>query len=471
MKVTFIYPSIADSGFKTPSKDTLIRYIHHGVCYLSACAKSAGFETSLIDLRTLTGWDEFSAVIKSDPPRIAAVTIMSPDYSDAMKCIEIVKKISGDSKVIVGGIHPTIRPDEMAANPGIDHIVKGEGEISFIELLKNIRAGKAAPRVIEGLKADIENLPFIDRYLFDCLEYPFDSFLPLPFFTIMAGRGCSYNCKFCAPASKMVHGKGSRRRSVPSVIDEMKMLRGKYGMKSFMFHDDCFTEDKSWVSEFCVRYKEGGFKQPFICQTRSDIICKNPDMIKKLAGIGLKMALIGFESGNDRVLKFIGKAATLKQNLTAAKICKRNGIRVWALHMYGLPTETNKEAMDTVKMIRKIKPYRASAAFFTPHPGSYLYDYCKTNNLSLIDDHDDFVAVPEQDKPKIKGVDYDFLRNAAAESKALPLESRITMKIDRMFRQRKNRRFLRLFREIEAKNPKMHKLDILSLIKTNHPDA
>lgn len=471
MKITFIYPSIADSGFKTPSKDTLIRYIHHGICYLSACVKNAGFETSLIDLRTLTGWDEFSAVVKSDPPRIAAVTMMSPDYSYAIKCIDIIKRADTGSKVIVGGMHPTIRPDEMAANPDIDHIVTGEGEISFVELLNSIRDGKQSPRVIEGRRADVDSLPFIDRYLFDCLEYPFDSFLPLPFFTVMAGRGCSYNCKFCAPASKMVHGKGSRRRSVTNVIEEMKLLRDRYGMKSFMFHDDCFTEDKDWVSEFCARYKEEGFKQPFICQTRSDIICKNPGMIRDLSRIGLKMALIGFESGSDRVLKFIGKAVTLKQNLEAARICKRNGIRVWALHMYGLPTETNEEAGDTVKMIKSIKPYRASAAFFTPHPGSYLYDYCRTNNLSLIDDHDDFVAVPEEDKPKIRGVDYVFLRKAAIESKALPMESRITMKLDRMFRQKKNRRFLRLFRETEKQNPGMRKLDILSLIKTRYPDA
>ncbi len=375
MRITFIYPSIADSGFKSPSKDMLIRYIHHGICYLSACAKRCGFETSLLDLRTFSGWDEFSDAVKRDPPRVAAVTMMSPDYSYAMKCIDIVKRACKDSKVIIGGMHPTIRPDEMSANPDIDYIVKGEGEVSFVELLRNIQAEKASSRVIEGSRADIDSLPFIDRYLFDCLEYPFDSFLPLPFFTIMAGRGCSYNCKFCAPASKMVHGKGSRRRSVASVIEELKVLRDKYGMKSFMFHDDCFTEDKAWVSEFCACYKKEGFKQPFICQTRSDIICKSADMIKKLAGIGLKMALIGFESGSDRVLKFIGKAVTLKQNIDAAKICKQNGVRVWALHMYGLPTETNEEASDTVRMIKKIKPYRASAAFFTPHPGSYLYDY------------------------------------------------------------------------------------------------
>jgi len=471
MKVTFVYPSLVDSGFNAGGKDVTLRYIHHGLCYLSACAKEAGFETSLVDLRTFSGWEGFSEALRVNPPKIAAVTLMSPDYSYAMKAIDILKGISEDTKVIVGGIHPTIRPDELAANKNIDFIVKGEGEIVFVDLLKDIQAGKDNPRIIEGKAPDIEKLPFIDRYLFDCLEYPFDFFLPMPFFTIMAGRGCSYNCKFCAPASKMVHGKGARRRSVESVIGELKALQDKYGMKSFMFHDDCFTENKAWVTDFCSAYRKEGFKQDFICQTRADIICRHPDMIRMLSRVGLKMVMIGFESGSDRVLKFIGKGVTRKQNLEAAAICKRNGLRVWALHMYGLPTETNLEAQDTVSMMKKIRPYRSSAAFFTPHPGSYLYEYCKTNNLSLIDDHDDFVAIPEEDKPKIRGIDYDFMRSAAVQSKKLPFESKIAMRIDRMFGCRKNRHFLRAFRRTEKENPGMHKLDILSLMKAGNNDA
>lgn len=467
MKVLFIYPSLVDSGFKTASRDITTRYIHHGLCYLSACAKRYGFETSLIDLRTLSGWDEVADKIRQANFDVAAITMMSPDYSYAMKCIDIIKDIRKDAKVVVGGMHPTIMPDELIANNKIDHIIKGEGEKTFVDLLKNLKDGKKSERVLTGEKADVDSLPFIDRQLFDCLEYPFDSFLPLPFFTIMAGRGCSYNCKFCAPASKLVFGRGARRRSVESVIEELRVLKSKYGMKSFMFHDDCFTEDKKWVFKFCDAYSKEGLSCAFICQTRADIICKNPDMIKRLAAIGLKMVMIGFESGNDRVLKFVGKAVTVKQNIAAAKICKRYGLRVWAHHMYGLPTETNQEAYDTVKMIKKIKPYRASAAFFTPQPGSYLYDYCKSNGLSLIGDHDNFVALPEEDKPKIKGVDYDFMRKAAMESKKLPLGSRIRMRLDKIFLCKKNRRFMRAFKKLEAANPGMHKLDILKIMREN----
>jgi len=464
MKVTFIYPSLSGCGFSASSDGLLLRPIHQGLCYLSSCIKKAGHETELIELKLLKGWDDFEDRVKRSDIQIAAITIMSPDYPDVVRCVDIIKRINPKTKIVVGGIHPTVMTKEVEANDKIDYIVRGEGESSFVELLDKLASGEAGGRVIEGRGAIVDELPFVDRYLFDCLESPWDFFMPLPYFTIMAGRGCSYNCKFCAPASKMVHGKGSRRRSVKSVIDELKILRDEFGMKSFMFSDDCFTENKTWVFEFCEAYEDLGFDHPFICQTRADIICKNPEMFKKLSGIGLRMALIGFESGNDRILKFIGKGVTAKQNLEAAKICRACGIRIFASYILGLPTETNEEARDTVNMIKKIRPYRAGANFFTPLPGSYLYDYCKEHDLSLIDDHDCLRRVASEDRPKIRGIDHEFIINAVKESQEMPWEVRLLMKTDRIFPNRRNRKFLRSFREMVKGNPGKHKLDILKLM-------
>jgi radical SAM superfamily enzyme YgiQ (UPF0313 family) len=465
MKITFIYPSVASTGFNPAGKDTLLRNIHHGLCCLSACAKQAGFETDLIDMGALGGWDDLRDKIAKDPVKVAAVTMMSPDVPWAMKAVAILKKADPRTVVIAGGIHPTIFPEETAANSDIDYVVRCEGEGAFVPLLRKIEAGESSDRVMTGSPVPMGELPWIDRRLFDCLEYPWDYFLHMPFFTIMAGRGCSYNCKFCAPASKMVHGRSSRRRTVKSVIGELAFLRDEFGMGSFMFHDDCLTEDKDWVMEFCDAYRAAGFRQRFVCQTRADIVCRHPAMIRGLARAGLRMAQIGFESGNDRVLKFINKGVTLKQNLEANRICRANGLRVFANYMIGLPTETKEEAADTFAMISRMRPYRASAAFFTPHPGSYLYEYCKEKALSLIDDHDDVVRLPEDDKPKIKGVDYGFLKRAVAASRKPTLESAVTAKVDKMFRNRFNRNFLRRFRRIASAHPGAHKLEILRMMK------
>ena len=90
--------------------------------------------------------------------------------------------------------------------------------------------------------------------------------------------------------------------------------------------------------------------------------------------------------------------------------------------MLGIPTETKEEVMDTVRMIKKIKPDVRSPAFYTPHPGSDLYKYCIENNLSLIKSHSEYRRNPYGEK--VKGVDYNFLRKARDESLELNLKEK-----------------------------------------------
>ncbi len=434
MKIIFVYPSLSDASFNTEGKPILFNQTHRGLCCLSAVCRKEGFnDIGLIDLRLLRGWEEFRGRVEREKPDVAGITVMSPDYEYAVKCIDIIKEASPGTKTVAGGMHPTIRTEEMAGNKNVDHIITGEGETAFVELVKQIEKGKAPERIIKGELADVDKIPFEDRELFDFLEKPYEFFLPPPFVTVLASRGCPYYCKFCAPGSKLLHGNRTRRRSVDSVIGELKELHRQYGFRSLQFWDDCFGVDRNWVMEFCDKYKKEGFRQPFICLMRADIICRNPDMMKKLRKAGLVMALIGFETGNERMLKFVNKGTTLKQHLKATKICKRLGIKIWAMHMFGLPTETNEEARDTARIIKKIKPYRSSTAFFTPFPGSFFYEYCKENNLSLIGDHDAVAIFPEDDTPKIKNIDYNFMRKLATDSKNLPLRSKVRIRIERIF--------------------------------------
>ena len=137
-------------------------------------------------------------------------------------------------------------------------------------------------------------------------------------------------------------------------------------------------------------------------------------MVERMAQAGLKGYFIGFESGNDRVLRFLRKGTTRAINLEAARICRKNGIAIWANYMMGIPTESKEEVMDTVSMLKAIDPDYYSPAFYTPHPGSDLYDYCIENDLSLITSHEQYRRSPTE--AKIKGADYEFLQWALEES-------------------------------------------------------
>ena len=417
LKVTLVHASISSCGFNSFGRaDDLTEstWISHGLSSIASYAQSEGFHVDLIDLRKLKNWRDFAKEITRRNPDVVGLTMMSVDFNPVMRSIDIIKKVNSGIKVIVGGPHPTVMPQEVIPNSQVDYIILGEGEISFVTLLKDIQMGKIGERIIQGIKPELDNLPFVDREIYGHFEEPCVEGFPSPFFTIIAGRGCIYNCSFCQPAERTIFGRKVRRRSVRNVIEELKFLREKHNFQSLMIHDDCLTEDIDWVTDFCNEYEQEGFKQPFICQSRADLICRNEELVKTMKKVGLSTFIIGFESGNQRILKFLRKGTIVEQNYEAARICRKYGIKIWANYMLGIPTESKQEAMDTVKMIKKIRPDHCSPAFFTPHPGSDLYEYCIENELSLITSHNEYRRNPYG--AKIRNIDYKFLNAALQES-------------------------------------------------------
>jgi anaerobic magnesium-protoporphyrin IX monomethyl ester cyclase len=426
LKTTLVFAGIAGRGFNSLKQGMDAGWISHGLASLSAAAKAQGHEIDLIDLRALDGWDHFREILAERDPDVVGVTMMSVDYNPARQVVAIAKEVNPGIITVIGGPHVTIALEDSLRIPHVDYLVMGESEVSFPRLLQLIEGGDPPPhRVLRGATPDLDAIPFADRDLFldewhkwgydiDSPEVPFVEELPPPFATIIAGRGCIYNCAFCKPGEDYLFGKRTRRRSVDNVIQELHMLVEKYHLASFMFHDDCLTEDREWVMEFTDKYIAEGFSLPFFCQTRADIVVKHEDMVARMAKAGLRGYFVGFESGNDRILKFIRKGTTAEQNRQAARVCRKYRIAVWANYMLGLPTETKEEVMDTVRLVKDIDPDYYSPAFFTPHPGTDLYDYVVEQDLSRITDYDSYRRNPTE--PKIKGQDYAFLKWAMVES-------------------------------------------------------
>ena len=429
MKVALLYPGITETGFAKDGFRPKTGWMHHGLCSISASLKSKGHKVSLIDLRQLSGWDKLPGLITSLMPEVVGITMMSLDFDYALESARIIKKTNPMIKIIVGGAHPTIMESELINNSDIDYIFKGEAEVTLPEILDEVRKGSLKTKVIQGEAPDLEKIAFIDRHLFKTLEAPLVPFLKMPFITAIAGRGCTYNCSFCQPAEKIMFGPKVRRVSVERFIDELLIAKREIGLNSLMVHDDCLLEDTAWVEKFLRIYRKN-FNKPFICQSRADIIVRSPGLFRDMKRSGLAMLLIGFESGSQRMLNFLRKGTTVEQNYKAAAICKKLGVRVWANFMMGMPTETNEEVTDTIRMIKRIKPYMPSPSFYTPHPGSDLYNFCAENDLSLIKKHEDYRRDPTG--AKIKGVDYEFLRKSLAKAAAVPRSVKLRRKIDRL---------------------------------------
>ena len=416
MKTLLIYPAISLCGFgarRPLTGNGEVDWIHHGVGLVASYARSKGFDISVLDMRALNSWDDFDLAIKQIDPDVIGISISYIDYKVSLEAVRRIKAINPYKLIVVGGFTPSLFPDIFLNNPLVDFVVVGEGEIAFTRLLGDIESRDPIyiGKRVEGVKPDLDKLPFIDRSLFDYERETTCFFGPgqhYPHITMIAGRGCPYSCKYCQPAESKVYGK-YRIRSVDNVMAELEALKSRYNFKSVTFWDDTFTLDKAWVMEFCDKF-EKHYKADLALYCRADIAYNNEDMIERLAGIGTMWMCIGFETGSQRVLDFIGKGVSLEQNFKSAELCRKYGIKVMGTFMLGLPTETPDESWQTIKMIKKLNTEHNVLFYFTPIPSTGLYDYCIENDLIVRSEADMFdISRLNAYNPRIKGIDYDYL--------------------------------------------------------------
>ncbi len=432
-KVLLVNPALAygtwNADLKKPSPDNI--FIRLGLAYLAGALKARGHEVSLADLRVLTGWDEYEELVKRVSPDCIGISMHSVELSYAVEAGKRAKKILPKVVTVAGGIHPTMFPEECLDTGAFDYVVQGEGEISLPLLVED---PKRFPKSFWGEAPDLDKVPFPDREIWtdfktrmNCEPFGISQFsFPLPMVEIINARGCPYNCKFCCgPGEHQLYTKVTesgkrvpyiRGRSVSNVIAEIEMLIEKYGIKSAMFHDDQFIMNPQWVAEFIKElHKSGLVKKGFkwVTSSRADIICRNDELIGKMADAGLLLLIVGFESFSPRILQWFGKGVTPEQNSRAAEILHKHNVKVWANYILGIPTDTGWHKEDdlmTVDGVLRANPVHFSPAFYTPVPGSGLYDFYKNNHLIIGDEGNERLSNRGAMDAKVKGVDYDFLK-------------------------------------------------------------
>ena len=409
-KVLLIYPGIGISGFNPRSNKHNggeFGWIHHGIAMIGAVLLKNGHKVLLSDLRHDRSWTDLGELVRSYQPDWVGISASYLDTKAAKISATIAKRNAPSCKVVVGGLSPTLDTHLWENETCIDHIITNEGEVSILKLIN----GEITDRIIKGEQPDLGSLPYVARHLFD---YPYESSTGFtgdqdtPMVTMISARGCPFQCSYCQPAERMVFGKGTRQRPVDHVIGELKELRDKYHFKSITWWDDTFTINKVWLKEFCEKYKTEGFDAEMVVCNRADIICRDKETVKMLADIGVKCFVIGFETGTDRMLNFLKKGTTVDMNLKAAEICKKYGVKIFGTFMLGLPGETKFESESTCEMIKIINPDYKIVFYFTPIPGTDIYQHCVDNNLIL---RDDLLSIERTGNytPKIRGIDYEYL--------------------------------------------------------------
>jgi len=347
-------------------------------------------------------YKEVRGVIVNERPDVIGISVSTSSYKAALNIARLSKNLNSNIKVVFGGVHPTVLPEEVLQTRLVDVVVRGEGEFTFLEVIKALEKGKPIRGILgtsfvaddgsivhnpnRDLITDLDTLPFPARHLVLNVEG-----LSKSYDRIMTSRGCPFGCTFCD--SNKIWGKKVRFRSVKNVIDEIKEIKRKFGVSFFCIDDDTFTINPKYVGELCDEFIKENLGISWWCQIRTENITES--LVKKMKRAGCTTVAMGIESGDDNILRRINKQLDKKTVLQASIIFKKYGILVDAFFMFGFPWENKIELDTTIKFMKEINPNYAWLAIIIPYPGTKLFaDYShKLKKLGERADWSDFVHV------------------------------------------------------------------------------
>ena len=347
-----------------------------GPMSISGVLKKSGHQCRLI----IVGNDKkhLMKIAEYDPDLIGFSTMTGPHRWVLKMAGEIKQQF--DKPIILGGSHPTFFP-EIIQEAAVDMICLGEGEYALLELADKIDRGedgstvrnlwvKKNGRLIQNpLRPLIENLdelPFPDRALYDHCAL----LRAVPAMKFLTGRGCPYRCTFCFnhQFNELYRGLGRmvRKRSVASLIQEIRVTAKKYGLRLIRFPDDTFSGNKRWLLEFLPKYK-AEVNLPFTGLAHANEL--DEETIRTLKSAGCLNVYFGVETGNERLRnQLLRKNLTNGRLLETARWLRKHRLKFGTYNMFGLPQETLAMAFETIQFNQKLRPNFTINNIFQPYP-------------------------------------------------------------------------------------------------------
>ena len=373
-----------------------------GVAYVASSLGRAGFEPRIVDLsfsiQERLNVDAVAKAVLDHEPDAVGISSFTSTVSSAFRVTEAIKKENGSVPIVLGGPHATALPRETLSEcSALDGVIVGEGEQAVQEYLALLHCGTtsrtststkgfvyrngkelvgtAVPSYIE----DLDALPFPARNLFDLKKYAaFSSSLVAkrsPVASIATSRGCPHACVFCARTSG---GNRFRSRSPANVVAELEKLE-EMGFREFQVVDDDFTHDRQRVLEICrlMGERKLDLSWNLLGGVRADEV--DQQLLAAMYSAGCYSIHFGMESGDDSVLKHVGKGITTSQVKDAVHAAKKIGYHVTLYVIIGLPGSTLESEKKTLGLVKEVGSDVTRASICTPYPGSRLWEMEKDN--------------------------------------------------------------------------------------------
>ena len=362
-----------------------------GIMCLSAVLRQAGHETRFC----FPHLKEADAIIRDWQPDILAYSVATGHHHFYLKFNREIKKRFPRLLSVFGGPHPTFSPENIMADESVDALCRGEGDWSFLNFVNRlsqngnhattpgfwVRANGVVHRnALAPLVEDLDALPLPDRTILYDVYAPAREIGVKNFLTM---RGCPYHCTYCfnhqyhalyADTCKMV-----RRRSVASVIEEIKAVAEHYPLQLVYFRDDNFVLFPDWVREFSGHYRrEIGL--PFVCAGRLNLI--TDDVVRDLRNAGCVSIEVGIEAGSDHVRNEILKRDMSREQIESGiRRLRKAGIRVLSENLIAVPGSTLADDLETYRLNLKCRVDYPNSAILKPYEGTDIYEYAKQEKL------------------------------------------------------------------------------------------
>ncbi|HEY5549557.1 MAG TPA: radical SAM protein [Coriobacteriia bacterium] len=364
-----------------------------GLAYLASALRADGRTVSAVDFN-VSGLNlrRVDSIIAYDKPAIVGISAMTETYPNALAIARRVKELAPKTVVVLGGAHPTILPQAVVAEDGVDYVIAGAGEQGLARLAAFVLEGEGSPGDIPGLAwrdgDAVRANPRVALSDPDELPRPARDLFPTEFYrdkwnVLTATGSCPFRCPFCSAASLW---QGRRRmRSPGSIAAELRDLSADYGVDRVFFTDDLFTMDKAWVREFAQEL--GNLERPveWGCATRVDQV--DAELLRVMADAGCDGIQFGVESGSQQILdsvKGIDKAEVLEAIRSAVAV----GIDTVSSFMVPFPEDTRETLAESHAFMREVRDAgsRIFLSYTCPYPGTVFHDKADELGLRILSD-------------------------------------------------------------------------------------
>ena len=328
----------------------------------------------------------------------------TPSFASDIKVAEALKDANPRLRIGLVGAKVAVEPEaSLAASPAIDFVAREEFDFTCRRSPRGAASPKSTASAIatpaaaaivhnraRAVLEDMDRLPFVTEvYKRDLkIENYFIGYLKHPYLSLYTGRGCRSRCTFCL-WPQTVGGHRYRVRSVAHVIEEIRLAKAYFPqVKEFFFDDDTFTDDRPRAE--AIARELGRLGVTWSCNAKANVPRATLEVLRDN---GLRLLLVGYETGNQQILNNIKKGMRIDIARRFTKDCHELGITIHGTFILGLPGETSETIEETIRFAAEINPHTIQVSLAAPYPGTELYrqavdqGWLDIANAELIDDH------------------------------------------------------------------------------------